>query len=344
MNKPQIVLALLALSIANFATAQSELAGIWEGDLSVGPDQQIAVQFTLEQGADGSYSGLLNAPDQPSLTDIPIDTISLEQNNLTMNVNAVSGVYQGTIADGVIQGIWSQQGTAFDLNLSPYQEPVLSQEQIARLSGSWLGKFKPVPGGEQELTVIVTFELNEEGEPMATLSIAEQGGNSRPVDSIELDGDELTLEISQMRLEISGTLSGESFTGQWSQAGQSLDLNLAKGEYEQPGLELSALTFARLKGPWHGQVAGLTVVLRVEEADGKFMAFLDSPDQGAADIPITTFDVDGDDLTFAIAALRASYTAVIGLDEITGEWTQGPQTQPLVLVRGPYVPAVAPEL
>lgn len=341
MKKLYGVLALLTWTIAGSVSAQSDLAGIWEGNLSVGPDQQIEVQFTLERAADGSYTGLLNAPDQPSLTDIPIDTVTIDQNTLTMNVNAVSGIYEGTIADGVIQGTWSQQGTAFDLELAPYQEPVLSPEQIARLSGSWLGKLKPVPGGELEFTVVVTIQQNEEGEAVATMSVPEQGGNNIPVDSIELDGDELTLEISQARLEISGSLSGESFTGQWVQAGQALDLSLAKGEYEQPGLELTALAFARLQGPWHGNVSGLTIVLRVEESDGKYLALLDSPDQGASDIPITTFELNGDNLSLAIAALRVSYEAVVSGDEISGQWTQGPQAQQLALVRGPYVPPAA---
>ncbi|MDP7455884.1 MAG: hypothetical protein QGF62_04850, partial [Gammaproteobacteria bacterium] len=207
-------LALLTWVMASTAIAQSDLLGIWEGELSVGPDQSITVQFTIEQGADGTYSGLLNAPDQPSLTDVPIDTVSIEQNSLNMEISAISGSYEGTIADSVIQGTWSQQGTTFELNLAPYQEPVLTQEQFARLAGSWLGTLRPVPGGDLEFTVIVTFEQNEEGESSATMSVPEQGRNRIPVDSIELDGDELTLEISQARVEIKGSLNGETFAGQ----------------------------------------------------------------------------------------------------------------------------------
>ncbi len=97
-------LALLTWVMASTAIAQSDLLGIWEGELSVGPDQSITVQFTIEQGADGTYSGLLNAPDQPSLTDVPIDTVSIEQNSLNMEISAISGSYEGTIADSVIQG------------------------------------------------------------------------------------------------------------------------------------------------------------------------------------------------------------------------------------------------
>ena len=152
------LLALVSLFTINTSFAQGDLSGIWEGDLVVSPEAQIEVQFTLERSPDGSYTGVLNAPDQPSLTDVLIDSVSLQQSSLTMNVNAVSGVYEGTVVDGNIQGTWTQQGTAFDLNLVPYVEPVLSQEAFERISGSWIGALKPVPGGELEFTIILRFE------------------------------------------------------------------------------------------------------------------------------------------------------------------------------------------
>lgn len=332
--------AFIAVFSINSVSAQSDLSGIWEGDLVVAPDQTIVVQFTLQRAADGSYTGLLNAPDQPSLTDVPIDSISLDQTSLTMNVSAVSGVYQGTISEGNIRGSWSQQGTTFDLNLVPYQEPVLSQAAFERISGSWIGVLRPIPGSDLEFTVVVRFEQDAEGEFKGFLSIPDQGGNNIPIDSIALEGDELVLTISQAQAEITGSLSGESFSGTWNQGGQSLPLNLEKGEYEPEGLSLSALNYARLQGPWHGQVASLTVVFRVEQVDGKYLAFLDSPDQGASDIPITTLEVNGDDLTFEIAAAGASFSGQISAEELSGEWNQGGQTTQLALVRGPYTPSV----
>ena len=150
----------------------------------------------------------------------------------------------------------------------------------------------------------------------------------------------MVLTISQAQAEITGSLSGESFSGTWNQGGQSLPLILEKGEYEQEGLRLSALNYARLQGPWHGQVASLTVVFRVERVDGKYLAFLDSPDQGASDIPITTLEVNGDDLTFEIAAAGASFSGQISAEELNGEWNQGGQTMQLALVRDPYKPSV----
>ena len=340
MNLFLRVLIVSTLLTGFSVSAQDDLSGTWEGDLMVAPDQQIGVQFTLERAADGSWSGTLNAPDQPSLTDVPIDAVHYEQGNLTLEVSAVSGTYQGTVVAEGIEGTWSQQGTSFELNLAPYQEPVLTAAGFARISGSWIGTLRPVPGGELEFTVVVRFEEDEQDGYRGFLSVPDQGGNNIPIDTIRLDDAELTLTISQAGAEIAGSLTEEGFTGKWNQGGQSLDLSLARGEYEQQGLNLTALHYARLRGPWHGQVSGLTVVLRVEESDGRYLAFMDSPDQGASDIPVPALEVDGDQLTFSIAAISASFSGRISADEITGDWSQGPQPTPLTLVRGPYVPGI----
>lgn len=332
--------ALFLAAAANLALAQNDLSGTWEGTLVVGPGTEIDVQFILARGADGNYRAQLNAPDQPSLRNIPADSVSLDQGAITIAISAVSGNYSGALGDGSIEGTWSQQGTDFELNLRPYQEPVLSSEAMQRLAGSWIGKLKPVPGAEMEFTIIVRLEPNAEGVFAGTLSVPEQGGNNIPINSIALEGDEVTLEVSQARLELVGTLSGDSIDARWQQAGQTLALVLERGEYEAEGLDISPLNYARLQGPWHGRVANLTIVLRVEQEGSNYMAYLDSPDQGASGIPIQELSVTGDELTFAIGAIAASFTGEIGSDALTGQWTQGPQSTALTLERGPYVPDI----
>lgn len=338
MNHINRFLVICLFCISSSTIAQGDLTGTWEGILAVTPDQQIDVQFIFARNDDGTYSALLNAPDQPSLNNIPVDTVTIDQNNLSMSVSAVSGEYQGTLGESSINGTWSQQGTSFELNLAPYVEPVLDREGFNRIAGSWIGTLRPVPGGELEFSVIVRIEENETGEFVGFLSVPEQGGNNIPVDTIELDGDELTIEISQAQAEITGMLDGESFSGSWNQVGQSLELNLEKGEYEVPGLEIAAEDFAAIEGTWTGQIGPLNVVFRFIESDDGFLAFLDSPDQGATDIPINTLSVQGNQLNLEMAALAASYSAIIGAEEISGSWSQAGQTMTLTLSRGDYLP------
>ncbi len=339
MSRITPILLGITMLLSATVQAQLDLSGTWEGKLVVAPGQEIDVRFTFNQGQDGAYSGVLNAPDQPSLTDVPLDAISLQADALSVAVGTVSGNYEGRIVGDAIEGTWSQQGSDFVLNLTPYEEPVLTAEAFARIEGSWIGTLNPIPGGSLEFSIVIRL-VEEEGEFNGYLSVPEQGANNLSIDSIALEGDELVLAINQIRSEIVGSLTGEGFVGKWNQAGQSLDLALARGEYEQTGLNLSALNYARLRGPWHGKIGPLTVVLRVEEVDGKYLAFLDSPDQGSSDIPVPTLNLDGDEFDLAIDAMNAAFSATIDGEEIAGEWTQAGQRMPLTLVRGPYVPSV----
>src|ERR1019366_355815 len=102
-------------------------------------------------------------------------------------------------------------------------------------------------------------------------------------------------------------------------------------------LAIAALTFlaatvARaqdIAGDWQGTIktgmGELRLVLHVaKNADGTFKALVDSPDQGAAGVPIDSITLEGNKLRFASAVLKAAYEGTLkGNDSINGNWTQG---------------------
>lgn len=337
MKKLFCMQLLSTLLFCHIAFAQTNISGIWEGVLAVAPGQEIEVRFTFELAADGSYSGVLNAPDQPSLTNIPIDSVALTGDDITFLVSAVSGEYSGMLAAETITGVWSQAGTSFDLNLTPYEEPVLTAETFALIEGSWVATLRPIPGGELELTVILRFEESEAGVYRGFFSVPEQGASDIPIDSIEVDGTKLTAAVSQARIEISGNVTGDTIDAEFKQAGQILAAAFSRGAYEQAGLPISPLDYARISGPWNGSLNGMTLVIRVEQENDRYIAFMDSPDQGAANIPIGEMAIAGDTLTFAITAMNGSYSGDIGVDGISGTWTQAGSSNPLTLQRGAYI-------
>ncbi|MEX2132273.1 MAG: hypothetical protein WD772_12390, partial [Pseudohongiellaceae bacterium] len=337
MKKIRLALSALGLLWAGMIHAQTNLAGTWEGTLSVDPATNIDVQFILETAGD-SYTAVLNAPDQPSLSNVPVTSLSVEGNTLRMTVDTVSGVYEGTVADGTINGTWTQQGAAFPLNLAPYAEPTLTDQDRERLLGSWVGELRPIPGGELVVNIVFRFERDEAGEFVALFDSPDEGAFGLALDSVAMDGDELNVTLTRARMEFTGTLSADAIQGEWAQGGRSFPLNLARGEFEVPGLELSAEAFIRLQGPWHGKIGPLNAVFRFEQnAAGKTLGFMDSPDQAAMNIPLTSVTVDGNQMTLTIAALGGSYTAELGTDQISGQWTQMGQTLPLTLERGLFV-------
>lgn len=86
-------------------------------------------------------------------------------------------------------------------------------------------------------------------------------------------------------------------------------------------------------GDWQGAIstgaASMRVVLHVSQGDdGKLTATLDSPDQGATGIPVTTVSFKEPNLHFEIEKFSCSYDGKINKDnsEIAGEWKQGSAT------------------
>ncbi|MDH3497499.1 MAG: alpha/beta fold hydrolase, partial [Gemmatimonadota bacterium] len=69
---------------------------------------------------------------------------------------------------------------------------------------------------------------------------------------------------------------------------------------------------------------------------GQVDVTMDSPDQGAENLPVTSLALTGDSLRFAMDYLNGSFDGAVSADRraITGSWTQGPGTLELRLTRG----------
>ena len=89
-------------------------------------------------------------------------------------------------------------------------------------------------------------------------------------------------------------------------------------------------------GRWVGklQVPGgqLTLVLRIQESEsGKLSAFLDSPDQGAYDIPCDSVVYSAPHLKVIMGAIGGQYEATLEDNSLRGQFIQGGASSPLVL-------------
>ncbi|MGD0213947.1 MAG: alpha/beta fold hydrolase [Terriglobales bacterium] len=92
-------------------------------------------------------------------------------------------------------------------------------------------------------------------------------------------------------------------------------------------------------GDWQGTLkaggAELRLVLHVaKNADGSLKATLDSVNQGANGIPVTSISLKDSKLNFTVDAVHGSYEGKVTSDanEISGTWTQG-QALPLIFKR-----------
>jgi pimeloyl-ACP methyl ester carboxylesterase len=104
-------------------------------------------------------------------------------------------------------------------------------------------------------------------------------------------------------------------------------------------------TAADVRGYWRGQlktpVAALTIGLTISSGSdssgggGALTATLDSPDQGAMDIPVASVTLTGRVLRAEVRRIGGVYEATLRDDgqALVGEWRQGAATLPLTLER-----------
>ena len=104
--KQWIVMAFIFL-LASVVQAQ-DIAGDWQGTLDTGVGQ-LRLMLHITKAADGSFKATLDSIDQPGANGIPVNTVTLKDSKLNLDVTAVHGTYDGKVAaDGkTISGTWS---------------------------------------------------------------------------------------------------------------------------------------------------------------------------------------------------------------------------------------------
>lgn len=93
-------------------------------------------------------------------------------------------------------------------------------------------------------------------------------------------------------------------------------------------------------GSWNGllKVQGqqLRLVINIQQAENGYKATMDSPDQGAKDIPVDRVTFNNDTLTLEVKTIGITYTGVLGADKvIKGTFTQMGMSLPLDLSAQP---------
>lgn len=93
-----------------------------------------------------------------------------------------------------------------------------------------------------------------------------------------------------------------------------------------------------LLGSWSGKLnvgaMSLTLVLHLKQADGYVKASLDSPDQGAKDIPAVKEYLSDDSIAVKVESIGMTYRARLKDGKLDGTFMQNGLTLPLVLTKG----------
>lgn len=138
--------------------------GIWEGPLEVGPDMALTIVFHVEPGEEYGLSASMDSPDQGA-EGIPVAEAAFHEGVLTLEVPSIQGRFEGEAHGDRLDGVWSQAGTDFSLELWRVEEvtaPPRPQEPEP-----------PLPYGDED----VRYRNDEAGIELAgTLTIPEGEG------------------------------------------------------------------------------------------------------------------------------------------------------------------------
>ena len=94
-----------------------------------------------------------------------------------------------------------------------------------------------------------------------------------------------------------------------------------------------------ITGQWNGvlsvQGINLRIVFHINKTGDGYTSTMDSPDQGAAGIPVATTTFDGSKLSLAIPNIGMTYEGEFKTDSVAGTFKQGAVSIPLTLKRKP---------
>jgi uncharacterized protein len=210
------------------------------------------------------------------------------------------------------------------------------------IEGDWEGTLK---SGAVELRVVLHIMKDEKGGLKATLDSVDQNAMGISVTSISLNDSILKFEIQTINGSYEGKISADRTTisGTWSQGGGSLPLELTRMT-ARPETKKKALKPSDIDGDWEGTVdtgsEKARLVLHILTSEDGMTAKVDSPDQNATGLPVTTIKRDGTKLKFELKQIGASFEGTINkeLTTIDGTFLQGGGSTPLVLKRTSAAP------
>jgi hypothetical protein len=204
------------------------------------------------------------------------------------------------------------------------------------IAGDWQGTLDT---GQAQLSLALHITKGDDDSYRATLDSIDQGANGIPVTSVSLKGSKLSLVVDAVNGTYEGNVNadGTQIAGTWSQ-GQSFSLNFTRGGAPAKAAPKPAKP-SDIDGAWQGTLeAGSTklrVVFHITNTEDGLTATMDSPDQGAAGIPVTMVARSGQSLTMEVKGVGGKFEGKIAdnLQSIDGTWSQAGQSTALLLKR-----------
>jgi len=202
--------------------------------------------------------------------------------------------------------------------------------------GTWNGKLE-VNGADLRLVLHIT--RNADGALRATLDSIDQEASGIPVTSVTLKDSKLHLTVDRLNGTYEGTVHAASseIAGTWTQSG-SFPLNFHRGNIAvTPGAKPAQAS--EIEGDWLATLdtgmAKLRLALHIVTTEKGLTATMDSLDQEARGLPVTSIRRAGSSLQFEMKVIGSAYEGKINpdLSSFSGTWRQLGKSWPLVFKR-----------
>ena len=219
------------------------------------------------------------------------------------------------------------QAKAVAMFLAIFSIGTFSQAQ--EITGQWNGVLSV-----QGVNMRIVFNINRAGNGYtSTMDSPDQGANGIPVAATTFDGSKLSLSVPALGVLYEGEFKADSIAGTFNQGGMSLSMTMKRAA----PVETRPVQYLQdnITGQWDGvlsvQGMNLRIVFHINKTNEGYISTMDSPDQGASGVPVTTTTFDGSKLSLAAPAIGMLYEGELKADSVEGTFRQGQLSVPMTL-------------
>jgi hypothetical protein len=338
---------ILLLSLLVGCKPAHDISGAWFGTLDAGHLKLRLVFHIKRQG--GSYEATVDTVDQ-GRKDLPVTSVKVKGADVHIDLGSFGAVYDGKIDSSGAQiiGLFRQAGANIPFNLKKTTQPPTVPPPLlpasytprsgSELQGYWQGTVTIGP-----VKTRIAFKIAEvaNGKYRAELDSVDQGATGIPVTTVTYQAPTLHIDVVGVAGTFDGTVAraGE-IDGTWKQGPNTLPVVLKRGT--PPAADTADYRTGKdtePQGTWSGALDTKATVIRLvlkigKQSNGTLVAKLDSPDQGANDIPASSVQFNPPStLKVEWKAIAAGFNANLKNNKLTGTWVQGATSFPLVFNR-----------
>jgi pimeloyl-ACP methyl ester carboxylesterase len=199
-------------------------------------------------------------------------------------------------------------------------------------AGDWHGVLK---APNLELRIGVTIKAKAGGGYEGSMASPDQGPGAIPLDEVKMEGGALSFSVASIHGSYAGKWDAEqkAWVGEWRQGG-AIGLVLTAGKPEPRPV------IAGLDGDWAATIplpnAKVRLILHLRTGPGGTVVTLDSPDQLAYGVPVSTLTRTGQKVAFTLSAGQG-FEGILAADgkSIDGTWTGTAYKGPLSFASRP---------